>query len=128
MLAGVLKAQITATPVTGAVVIAVMAASVEPAGNPVDLYNIRTSLLVLICYIKVIVMCVEKKWHYFYLFISFLVVPVLYLNLGMVVYWFYSIPKIFSLMILWVVIPVGTYVSVKYLALTFRYIFNMGKL
>ncbi|CAI1147204.1 Uncharacterised protein [Serratia fonticola] len=66
----------------------------------------------------------EKKWHYFYLFISFLIVPVLYLNLGMAVYWFYSIPKSLSLMVLWVVIPVGTYVSVKHVFLAIKCIFS----
>lgn len=69
----------------------------------------------------------EKKWHYFCLFISFLLVPALYLNSGMVVYWFYSIPKSLSLIILWVVIPVGTYVSVKRVSLSIRYIFSKSK-
>lgn len=73
-------------------------------------------------------MSAEKKWHYFYLLVSFLIVPTLYLNLGMVVYWFYSIPKVLSLMTLWVVIPVGTYVLVKNVSLAFRYIFTNSKM
>lgn len=97
----------------------------EPADNPTDLLHYtRTSPVVLVLLIKVLTMHFEKKWHYLCLIISFLIVPALYLNLNMVVYWFYSIPKELSLIILWVAIPVGTYVSIKNILLSMKYIFR----
>ena len=74
--------------------------------------------------IKVFAMNFEKNWHYFCVIISFLIVPALYLNLNMVVYWFYRIPNELSLIILWVAIPVGTYVSIKNILLSIKYIFR----
>lgn len=74
--------------------------------------------------IKVFAMHFEKKWHYLCVIISFLIVPALYLNLNMVVYWFYRIPNELSLIILWVAIPVGTYVSIKNILLSIKYIFR----
>ncbi|WP_199638448.1 hypothetical protein JEM67_23450 [Serratia sp. PAMC26656] len=66
----------------------------------------------------------EKKWYYLYVFLSFLIIPLLYRSLGIFSYWYYEIPRELSLLILFVVVPVGTYVCVKKIILAIKFLFR----
>lgn len=66
----------------------------------------------------------EKKWYYLYAFLSLLIIPLLYRSVGIFSYWYYEIPKELSLLILFIVVPVGTYVCVKKIILAIKFLFG----
>ncbi|MGP2733615.1 hypothetical protein [Serratia bockelmannii] len=64
----------------------------------------------------------DKKWSYVYALVSLLIIPLLYRSIGIFSYWYYEVPKELSLLILFVVVPVGTYVCVKKVILAIKFL------
>ncbi|MBL0878660.1 hypothetical protein [Serratia ureilytica] len=64
----------------------------------------------------------DKKWYYVYALVSLLIIPLLYRSVGIFSYWYYEVPKELSLLILFVVVPVGTYVCVKKIILAIKFL------